>query len=395
MSTRREKIKGAFFSPPESLRKGPFAEGAFPSPLHSEKIAAILGLVLGVTFSICFVTGLVSHLIQYPPGWFFWPATPAGLYRVSQGLHVATGIASVPLLLAKLWTVYPKLYEWPPVRGPLHALERLSLIALVGGSLFLLFSGLANIGLWYPWAFFFPTAHYWASWITIGALIIHIGTKISATRRALREPKQTIAEEQSGLSRRGFLGVVGGTAGLLTLTTVGQTFGPLNELGILAPRRQDVGPQGFPVNKSAEAAKVEKKALSPHYRLVLEGDVNTPLSLSLDDLRAMEQTEATLPIACVEGWSTSQTWRGVRVRDLLERAGATADPTIMVESLQKSGLYRASELPAEHALADNTLLALQVNGEDLHIDHGYPARLIAPNRPGVLQTKWVGKMTVT
>jgi hypothetical protein len=394
MSSRRDLIRKAFFAPPESLRKGPFSADAFPSRLHSEKIASLLGIALGISFSVCFVTGLLSHLIQQPPGWFFWPSGPAGLYRVTQGVHVATGIASVPLLLAKLWAVYPRLYTWPPVRSFVHALERISLVALVGGSLFLLFSGMANIGLWYPWGFFFPTAHFWASWIAIGGLIIHIGAKASTTRRALAEPDDEHSSQNS-LSRRGFLGVVGGTAGLLTLTTVGQTFGPLNRLAILAPRRPDIGPQGFPVNKSAAAAKVEKKALSPDYRLVIDGAVSTPLILTLDELRAMPQTEAVLPIACVEGWSTSQRWRGVRVRDLLDRAGARVDATILVDSLQPSGLYKDSELPAEHARAADTLLALQVNDEDLHIDHGYPARLIAPNRPGVLQTKWVARMTVS
>lgn len=41
-----------------------------------------------------------------------------------------------------------------------------------------------------------------------------------------------------------------------------------------------------------------------------------------------------------------------------------------------------------------TLLALRLNGEVLSLDHGYPARIIAPNRPGVLQTKWVGRLEV-
>jgi DMSO/TMAO reductase YedYZ molybdopterin-dependent catalytic subunit len=40
------------------------------------------------------------------------------------------------------------------------------------------------------------------------------------------------------------------------------------------------------------------------------------------------------------------------------------------------------------------LIALRLNGEALHLDHGYPARLIAPNRPGVLQTKWISRITV-
>ena len=88
----------------------------FRSPLHSERTAAVLGIALGVTFSVCFLTGLWSHLVQHPPEWFSRPPRPAGLYRVSQGVHVATGLASIPLLFAKLWTVYPKLFTWPPFR---------------------------------------------------------------------------------------------------------------------------------------------------------------------------------------------------------------------------------------------------------------------------------------
>jgi hypothetical protein len=151
----------------------------FTSPLHEPRTASGLGLALGASFAVCFVTGVLSRLIQQPPDWFEWPSRPAGLYRVTQGLHVATGIATIPLLLVKLWVVYPKLWAWPPVRGVAHALERLSLVPLVAGSLFVLFSGVANVARWYPWEFFFPAAHYWAAWITVGALIVHIGAKAS------------------------------------------------------------------------------------------------------------------------------------------------------------------------------------------------------------------------
>lgn len=54
-----------------------------------------------------------------------------------------------------------------------------------------------------------------------------------------------------GLDRRGFLWTAFGGAGLVTLVTVGQTFRPLKELAVLAPRKPDFGPQGFPVNKAA------------------------------------------------------------------------------------------------------------------------------------------------
>jgi DMSO/TMAO reductase YedYZ molybdopterin-dependent catalytic subunit len=390
------KPKAPLVEPPERLRVGPFREDAFTSRLHSPRIAALLGLALGVSFTMCFATGLLSHLIQQPPSWFVWPSRPAGLYRVTQGLHVATGIASIPLLLGKLWTVYPRFWVWPPVKDTMHLVERISLFPLVAGSLFLAFTGIADIGLWYPWRFFFPAAHYWASWITLGALIVHIGAKAGIVRREAftRDPARLRESYGEGLSRRGFISVLAATAGALTVTTVGQTLSPLSRLALLAPRRPDVGPQGFPVNKSALSARVTESAMAPSFRLAVTGEVERELSLSLDELRSLPQVGATLPISCVEGWSASVSWRGVRVRDLLVMAGAEEGATVRVESLQTDGLYRSSDLNPSHARDPETLLALECNSDALHIDHGFPLRLIGPNRPGVMQTKWVKELIV-
>ncbi len=130
------------------------------------------------------------------------------------------------------------------------------------------------------------------------------------------------------------------------------------------------------------------------YRLVVEGRVKRRLSLSREELEQLPQREATLPIACVEGWSASPRWRGVPVRDLLAMAGAAEDAQVTVESLQQRRSYRTSELDVPQAHDPDTLLALRVGGEVLDIDHGYPVRLIGPNRPGVLQTKWVHRLVV-
>ncbi len=374
---------------------GPFAEGAFTSRLHSRRTAAWLGMALGVTFGICFLTGLISHAIQMPPAWFTWPSRPVSLFRLTQGLHIATGLATFPILLAKLWTVYPHFWTWPAARGVAHALERAALFPLVAGSAFLLWSGLSNIGLWYPFAFFFPTAHYYAAWLTIGAMLVHIAAKAPVIREALSRRSSDLDEPAGdGLSRRGFLGTVAAAAGLITLVTAGQTVWPLRRLALLAPRRPDIGPQGFPVNKSAKSAKVLVTATSPLYALTITGAGATPVTLTLADLQSMEQVTETLPIACVEGWSTVQTWTGVRVRDLLDLAGAPRRAKVRVESLQVGGLYRTSVLNRKHARDAKTLLALRVNGEPLHLEHGYPLRLIGPNRPGVQQTKWVSSLVV-
>ncbi len=371
----------------------------FRSALHDERTAAWLGIALGVSFTVCFATGFWSHLQQNPPSWFDPIARPAGLYRFTQGLHVATGIASIPLLLAKLWVVYPKLFQRPAMRSAASVLEKVSIVPLVGGGIFMLFTGLANINLWYPWPFNFRTSHYWVAWITIGALVVHVGAKVTITRDALRRTTSTAAPDlapaASSPDRRTFLALVAGAAGALTLVTVGQTVWPLRKLALLAPRRPDTGPQGFPVNRSAVAAGVVDTARDPEFRLVVDGDVRHRLELTLAELRALPQRTATLPIACVEGWSASRTWRGVPVRDLLERAGASANARVRVHSLQQRLSYASSDLDPDQAHDRDTLLALEVEGEPLHLDHGYPVRLIGPNRPGVMQTKWVTRLVVS
>jgi DMSO/TMAO reductase YedYZ molybdopterin-dependent catalytic subunit len=241
--------------------------------------------------------------------------------------------------------------------------------------------------------FFFTTAHYWTAWLAIGALLVHIAVQLPVIRRGLtREP---LRDKASGLSRRGLLTAVAASAGVVTVATAGQTVPRLGAVSVLAPRRPDLGPQRLPVNTSARAAQVTKLAADPGYRLRLTGPAGTRL-LSRPELEAMPQHTASLPIACVEGWSADAVWTGVPVADLLALVGVPdGDAQVLVESLQQHSRYAMSVLAPPHARDPLTLLALRLNGEPLALDHGYPARLIAPNRPGVLQTKWVAALTVS
>ena len=108
----------------------------------------------------------------------------------------------------------------------------------------------------------------------------------------------------------------------------------------------------------------------------------------------MPQHSERLPIACVEGWSAVGDWTGVRLRDLLDLVGAPAGSDVRVVSLQEHGPFRYSYVRGNLADDPLTLVALRLNGSPLSIDHGYPCRLIAPDRPGVLQTKWLGRVEV-
>jgi len=355
--------------------------------------------MLGIAFGVCFVTGLLSHWIQHPPSWFWWPSRPVALYRVTQGLHVASGLAAIPLLSAKLRSVYHRLFVWPPARDVWHALERASIAVLVACGLFELVTGLLNIALWYgAMPFAFIAAHYWTAWLAIGALLLHVAVKLPLIREGLSRPSKTDARPPAeadaspagpptgaDASRRGVLAAVAATAGIVTLATVGQTVRPLRYISVLAPRRPDIGPQGLPVNGSASAKGV---TVDPAWRLVVEGPAGR-LELTLDDLAGLPQHTYDLPITCVEGWSAGAVWTGVPVRDLLDRVGIR--DAVRVDSLQAG---YSSILPPPHTRDPRTLLALRLHGEPLHLDHGFPGRLIAPNRPGVLQIKWVKSLTV-
>ncbi|MDT0444980.1 molybdopterin-dependent oxidoreductase [Streptomyces johnsoniae] len=358
----------------------------FRGRLHDARTATAVGRWLGAGVLVCFLTGLISHGLQTPPGWLapHLPARPVWGYRVTQGLHVATGIALVPLLLAKLWTVYPRLWVRPPVRSVRHVLERASIAVLVAAALLEVALGLANIAQWYPWPFGFKRVHWALAWVLCGALLLHVAVK--APRIAAHWRRPAPGTDPDAGERRSLLLGVGAAVGAVTLVTAGQSLTPLRAATLLAPRRPDGTAQGLPVNRTAAEAGVAHVS-GAAWRLQVTGP--RPFHLSLAELRALPRHRARLPIACVEGWSASAWWEGVRLADLLDRAGAPEDAFVRVVSLQKSGGYRVMEMGPHYARDPLTLLALRLNGEVLSPDHGFPARIIAPNRPGVWQTKWV------
>ncbi|WP_069161728.1 molybdopterin-dependent oxidoreductase [Nocardia altamirensis] len=379
-----------------SVRETDTAKLGHVSTARGPEVASRVGIVLGVAILICFCTGLLSHWIQHPPSWFWWPAHPVWLYRVTQGAHVISGVAAIPLLLVKLWAVYPKLFQRPLIGSPLRALERGSIALLVGAILFELVTGLLNIAQYYPWKFFFPTAHYAMAFVAVGALAVHLAVKLPVIRDALSRPLELAESADAGgrrhVSRRAVLTAAWVSAGAASLVVAGQTVPFLRWAAVLAPRSGE-GPQGLPVNRSATAAGVVDRARDLAYRLtVVVGDRRR--QFTRDELLAMPQTHARLPIACVEGWSASAEWTGVRLRDLLAAVGAYPGGDVLFRSLETSGIYRSSVLPQRHAVDAETLVALSLNGETLDIDHGYPCRLIAPSRPGVLQTKWLSTIEV-
>lgn len=411
---------------PPAPPPGPTRPEFWRSPLRGPWLTAVFGLILLVGVTVLFVTGLLSYAAYNPDlarvndqtpdkGWlgfylFSWPTSPYWLYRLTQGVHVVLGVVLVPVLLAKLWSVIPKLFEWPPVRSVSHGIERLSLLLLVGGAGFEFVTGILNVQLHYIFPGSFYVLHFYGAWVFIGAFVVHVTSRLPRALRAVRAgPVQPQAgtEEAAGLvpprpapptiSRRGALGLVGLGSLALFVVTAGQSVGGWwRRTALLAPHGQDPGsgPNGFQINKTAASVGIRPSDIGPAWRLTVRGS-GRQVVLTREELLAMPQHEAALPIACVEGWSTpDQLWSGVRLTDLAALVGRGTDtPQVLVESVQRGGPFSSVVLRDNQVRDQLSLLAVRVNGAVLSPDHGYPARVIVPGAPGVHNTKWVTRLT--
>jgi DMSO/TMAO reductase YedYZ molybdopterin-dependent catalytic subunit len=400
------------------------------SPLRGLWLTSVLGSALLVTLPVVIATGLLSYIAYGPQfgqaipgdvGWlklptFDWPTDPSWLYRLNQGLHVGLGLILIPIVLAKLWSVIPRLFVWPPSRSIAQLLERVSLLMLVGGILFEIITGVLNIQYDYIFGFSFYTAHYFGAWVFIAGFVIHLTLKVPrmwaglrsmSLRNVLRtnredtrpepyDPDGLVAADPAPatVSRRGALALVGGGALFVAVITAGQTLGGWTRpTALLLPRGRTHGdgPNDFQINRTAAAARITPDLTGERWRLTLTGGPS-PVVLDRAALSTMPQHSARLPIACVEGWSTTETWTGVPLRDLARLAGVPEPKSAFVRSVERYGAFNRATLQANQVVHPDSLLALRVNDADLSPDHGFPARIIVPAMPGVHNTKWVASI---
>ncbi len=250
-----EQPAGTASGPPTRPRWWP----SFSSTIRSTALTARLGRALAIAISISFVTGLLS-LYQYEPwSWLPAPASPAWGYRVTQGVHVATGTATIPLVLVKLWSVYPNTFRWPPFPSVKRVLERLSLAILIGSVLVQLVTGFLNVLNWYPFPWDFVSVHHYLAYVVVGSVLLHIGIKLPDIRYGLQTklPEGDVLTERPwnenpeshsvagdlpppvtpGISRRGVLTAAAAGIGIVVLTSIGQALTPLERIGLLAARQ--------------------------------------------------------------------------------------------------------------------------------------------------------------
>jgi DMSO/TMAO reductase YedYZ molybdopterin-dependent catalytic subunit len=178
---------------------------------------------------------------------------------------------------------------------------------------------------------------------------------------------------------------------------VGKTFEPLNQsVEALLVNPQKPVPE-FPASAiEPDALLINSFDFTPKidpvkFRLTVDGEVNNPLSLSLEQIQQMPLTSMTIRHVCVEGWAAIVQWGGVRLRELVTLAQPKANVQYAY-FLSADGYYESWDIAS--GLHLQTLMAYQKNGQPLSIDNGAPLRLASPIKLGYKQSKWVTRITL-
>lgn len=136
-----------------------------------------------------------------------------------------------------------------------------------------------------------------------------------------------------------------------------------------------------------------------NYRLVVDGLVGKPLSLSLAEIRALPSRTQITMHNCDEGWSAIGQWSGVPLAHLLQAAELKPEARYvvfhcldeMVRTVDHSGFYYES-LDLFDAMHPQTILAYAMNGRSLPVEHGAPLRLRVERQIGYKHAKYVTRI---
>lgn len=197
------------------------------------------------------------------------------------------------------------------------------------------------------------------------------------------------------MGRRVFLGVLGlGVLGVVTgravqegiAGAIGKIPDPGGLLGLL--------PLGDTFRYYSVTGSVPTRSAAD-YRLTVDGLVDSPMTLTMDDLAALPQTSLTRDFQCVTGWRVPEVpWKGVKVADLLDRVGVQRSATAL-RFVSFDGTYSES-LTLEQARRDDVIVATSMlDDTPVSHDHGGPVRLYVAPMYGYKSLKWLERIELT
>jgi DMSO/TMAO reductase YedYZ molybdopterin-dependent catalytic subunit len=298
--------------------------------------------------------------------------------------HSVAGLVLVVLLFVKLRRVRRRVTDsrlWDRATIVSVATAAVAVGALTLGVLWVV----GVTAPWLPFGWTLLNVHIGLGLLLVPLLLVHVAARFRPPR------KQDVTGRRTALRYAGLL-VGGAVAYRLQQSAV-------DVLGTVGSRRRFTGSR--PVDTDGDGT-ADPNAAFPvtswvaddpdpvdpdSYRLRVDGLVARPGALPLDAVVAADERRALLD--CTSGWYTVQDWRGRRLGDVLEAAGVGEEARwVTVHSVTG---YRWSFPLAE---AREMLLATHVGGSRLSHGHGYPLRLVAPDRRGFQWVKWVDRVEV-
>jgi DMSO/TMAO reductase YedYZ molybdopterin-dependent catalytic subunit len=320
-----------------------------PSGLVDYSLLVGVALLLG--------TGLASLVSRPDDAWLFV-------------LHGGAGVAFVGFLGLKLWRVRTRVRAGVRTRSGTVAvsvlLTLLTIAALASGVAWVFDATIPG-----PWTLL--VVHAAVGVVASVVLVVHLRDRFHVPSRA------DLPERRGALAWLGMVTVGAAAYRVTDALGVERRFTGSREQGSHAGNR-------FPVTSwvADDPDPVDAGA----WTLAVRGLVDRERNYGYDDLPS--KTDAPGLLDCTSGWYSDHTWTGVQVGTLLDAADV-AEGAAWVQFRSVTG-YRWSLPVAE---AREALLATAVDGERLSHGHGFPLRLVAPERRGFQWVKWVTEVRVT
>jgi DMSO/TMAO reductase YedYZ molybdopterin-dependent catalytic subunit len=317
---------------------------------------------LATVVALLFATGMVSLFAASPDDEWVFVA------------HDVLAFALAGLLVAKMRRVWRRLVDpsqWDRLAKAGVLATLFVAAALVSGWLW---SGGGRISIA---GFTLLSWHLVLGWALTAAVAVHAVLR----RRRMRV--------HDAADRRQFLVAAGGVVGAVALWRLQRPVSAF--FGLRSANRRFTGSyeaasfEGNTFPSTSWVADSPRALDTARYRLAVAGLVEQPLSLRLGELDRGHDLVATLD--CTGGFYSTQRWRGIRLGELIDRAGAKP-AAAHVRVISHTGYRWSYDL----ATARDLLLATHVGGEPLSHDHGAPLRLVAPDRRGFEWVKWVTRV---
>jgi DMSO/TMAO reductase YedYZ molybdopterin-dependent catalytic subunit len=164
------------------------------------------------------------------------------------------------------------------------------------------------------------------------------------------------------------------------------------DLGTVEVRSYKGKPLDAVASEPENSIKGPQKIDRSTYRLAVTGKVKKPLELTYAQVLAMPSYQKATTLNCVEGWSKTYLWQGVRIRDLLTDAGYSPSAKTVIFTSYDG--YSTS-LPLDFVVDRNLLLGYAMNGKEMPPERGFPFQVVAEDRLGYKWAKWVTGIEVS